>query len=188
MQVDERPSSRPASREPRAASTSRMLLSIAAAWVVSLGVDLLLHGGLLAKLYVQPSPFLLEADEAFRRIPLGYLAFLGLTAGLYWLFRLLDVRGAVAGFQHGATAGAIVWGAFIVGLYSISTARSGLLTGWWLGQTVELGVAGAVLAAAADGASLKRIWVWVAATVAGCVVVTVALQSLGFAPPMRVTR
>lgn len=165
-----------------------MLWSIAAAWILSLGFDLFLHGGLLARLYAEPSPFLLGPEEAFRRLPLGYLAFLGFTVALYWLLRRLGVRGAIAGLRHGAAAGALAWGAFGVGLYSISTARLQLLAAWWMGQTVELGLAGAVLGAAAAGMSRKRIWAVVACVVAACVAGTIVLQSLGLAPPMKLVR
>jgi hypothetical protein len=139
----------------------------------------------LATLYVKPSPFLLEPQDAFRRIPLGYLAFLILTIGLYWLFRKLDVRGLVNGFKLGATAGFVVWGAVVVGLYSISTIELSLAIGWWLGQTLELGFAGAVLGAAANGTPLKRIWILVGITILACVALTVVLQSIGWAPAMQ---
>jgi hypothetical protein len=43
-------------------------------WLAMLGVDFFFHGGLLATLYQQPSPFLLPPSDAFRRIPLGHLA------------------------------------------------------------------------------------------------------------------
>jgi hypothetical protein len=167
---------------------SRAASSIAAAWVLSIGFDLFLHGGLLARLYVEPSPFLLPPEDAFRRIPLGYLAFLGLTVALFWLLRRLAIRGAGAGLRYGTAAGAVVWGALVVGLYSISTAKLPLLAGWWLGQTVELGLAGAVLGAAAHGTSLKRIWAIVTGVVIALVVATVALQSVGLAPAMKVIR
>jgi hypothetical protein len=163
-----------------------MMSAIAAAWVLSVGFDLFLHGGLLARLYVEPSPFLLPPEEAFRRIPLGYLTFLALTVALFWLLRRLDIRGAHRGFRYGALAGAVVWGALTVGLYSISTATVALLAGWWIGQSVELGLAGAVLGAAAKGASLRRLWAIVAAAVVALAVATVALQSLGLAPAMKV--
>jgi hypothetical protein len=165
-----------------------MLLSIAAAWILSLGFDVFLHGGLLARLYVEPHPFLLGPDEAFRRIPLGYLAFLVPTIGLYWLLRRLDVRGTIAGLRHGIAAGALVWGAFVAGLYSISTAALPLLAGWWIGQTLELGLAGAVLGAAANGVPMKRIWAIVTGAVIACAVATVVLQSIGLAPAMKVVR
>jgi len=162
-----------------------VLSTIGAAWVLSLGVDLFLHAGLLARLYTEPSPFLLQAEDAFRRIPLGYASFLALTVGLYWLLRLLKVEGLVGGFRHGLVAGGAVWGAFVIGLYSISTAPLSLLLGWWFGQTLELGLAGAVLGAAAGGVSLRRIWVVVIVVVITSMVVTIVLQSLGFAPAMK---
>lgn len=166
----------------------RVISSIAAAWVLSVGFDLFLHGGLVARAYVKTSPFLLPPEEAFRRIPLGYLAFLGLTMALFWLLRRLEITGVVAGFRYGAIAAAVVWGALAVGLLSISTATLTLLAGWWIGQTFELGLAGAVLGAAANRVPLKRIWVIVAVSVAVLAAVTIALQSLGFAPPMKVVR
>jgi hypothetical protein len=165
-----------------------MALAVLAAWVVSAGFDLFLHGGLLARLYAVPSPFLLEPPDAFRRIPLGYVAFLVLTAALYWLLRRLGVRGAMAGCRYGAAGGAVVWGAFTVGLYSISTATLPLLAGWWIGQTLELGLAGAVLGAALDGVPLKRIWWVVGIAVAVCCTATVVMQSLGWAPAMKIVR
>jgi hypothetical protein len=166
----------------------RAISSIVAAWVLSIGFDLFLHAGVLARAYLQTSPFLLPPEDAFRRIPLGYLAFLGLTTALFWLLRRLEITGMVAGFRYGAIAGAVVWGALAVGLFSISTATLTLLAGWWIGQTVELGLAGAVLGAAANRAPLKRIWVIVAVSVAVLVAATIALQSLGLAPPMKVVQ
>lgn len=162
------------------------MLAVAAAWVLSVGFDLFLHGGLLAGMYVEPSQFLLPPEEAFRRIPLGYLAFLVLTIALFWLLRRLDVRGSIPGFRFGVIAGAVVWGALAVGLYSISTASMTLLIGWWIGQSVELGLAGAVLGAAANGMTLKRLWAIVGVAVFVLVVVTITLQSLGLAPAIKV--
>ncbi len=176
----------PASAERGTVAASRMMLSVAAAWLLSLGFDLFLHAGLLARLYAEPSPFLLEPEEAFRRIPLGYLAFLILTLALYWLFRQIDVRGAGAGFRYGSGAGLVVWGCFAAGLYSISTVPLPLVAGWWAGQALELGLAGAVLGAAANGVPLRRIWALVTIAVVVCAALTIVLQSLGWAPPMKV--
>ena len=187
MQVHESRRSAPADTKPGTVGFSRMALSVVAAWMLSLGFDVFLHGGLLARLYVEPSPFLLGAEEAFRRIPLGYLAFLVLTLALYWLLHRLGIRGAIAGLRYGAVAGAVVWGAFAVGLYSISTATVPLLAGWWVGQTVELGLAGAVLGAAANGVPLRRIWAVVIGAMVACAAGTIVLQSLGLAPPMKLS-
>lgn len=167
-------------------TTARAALTVTAAWILSLGVDLLLHGGLLASHYVEPNPFLLDPHEAFRRIPWGYLTFLILTIALYWLIRRLGVRGAASGFQFGAVAGAVVWGALAIGLYSISTATVPLLAGWWIGQALELGLAGAVIGASAAGARLGRVWALVALVVVLCFVTTVVLQTIGWAPAVKV--
>lgn len=175
-----------AGQRAQSPGTAVAISTVAAAWLLSVGIDLFLHGGLLARLYVAPSPFLLAAEDAFRRIPLGYLAFLLLTICLFWLFRRLQVRGAAEGFRLGALAGAVVWGALVVGLYSISTASLNLLIGWWVGQSVELAFAGAVMGAITGGGSLKRVWVIVGVSIVALVVATVALQSLGLAPAMKV--
>jgi hypothetical protein len=74
----------------------------------------------------------------------------------------------------------------VLGLYSISTASLSLLTGWWIGQTVELAFAGGVLGAVANRVPLKRVWTVVGVTVLALAAATVALQSLGIAPAMKV--
>ena len=158
---------------------------VAAAWVLSLGFDLFLHAGLLARLYRQGSPFLLPPIEAFRRIPLGYASFLIAVLGLLWLFRRLDVRGAGAGVRLGGAVGLTVWGTVALGLYSVSTGSPALLVGWWLGQSAELALAGAVLGARGGGAPLRRIWLLVGFAVVVAVAVTVVLQSLGLAPAVK---
>ena len=166
----------------------KLVLATIAAWLLSLGVDMLLHAGLLASCYRTPTPFLLDADAAFRRIPLGYAAFLVLTFGLAWLVHRLDVRGAWRGLRLGLATGGLVWGALALGLYSITTAPAALLVGWWLGQGIELGLAGAVLASAAAGTPLRRLFLRVGVAVVVCILLTVALQTLGLAPPMRLAK
>ncbi len=173
---------------PGKAGAFHMLSAVVAAWVLSLGFDLFLHAGLLAKLYVEASPFLLQPEQAFRRIPLGYLSFLVLTFSLYWLFHRLEIRGVASGLRLGGIVGLVVWGTLAMGLYSISTAGLPLLVGWWIGQSVELGLAGTVLGAAANGVSLKHIWLVVALAVIGCIAGTIILQTLGLAPAMRVVQ
>jgi hypothetical protein len=176
----------PVTGEPGAINMARAINSIAAAWLLSIGFDLFLHAGLLAQLYLEPSPFLLAPDVAFRRIPLGYLTFLMLTVALYWLLWRLKIQGMSAGFRYGLTVAAVVWGALAIGLYSFSTAALPMLAAWWVGQSLELGLAGAVLGAANDLAPLKRIWMMVVAVVVALVAITVTLQSMGLAPAMRV--
>lgn len=177
------PAGTPAASRPR-----RLLGIVTLAWLLSLGVDLLLHAGLLARLYTEPSPFLLDAGSAFRRIPAGYLAFFLVTFGLAWVMARLDLRDAGSGLRFGVAAGGVIWGALALGLYSISTAPVALLLGWWLGQSVELGLAGAVIGARFGGVPMRRLWPRVLIVVLVLFSVTVALQSLGLAPAMRLER
>lgn len=170
---------------PRKTGALQVIGVVGAAWFLSLGFDFFLHAGLLAKFYFEPSPFILQPEVAFRRIPLGYLSFLAITLSLYWLFHRLGIRGVASGLRHGGIVGSIVWGALTIGLYSISTATLPLLVGWWIGQAAELGLAGAVLGAAAAGVSLKRIWIVVALAVFGCIAGTFVLQNLGLAPAVK---
>ena len=158
---------------------------MAAAWLLSLGVDVLLHGGLFASQYAAPTSFLLDPHESFRRIPFGYVTFLILTSGLYWLLRRLDIEGPWPGFRHGGAAGCVIWGALVLGLYSITTAPAGLLTAWWIGQSLELGLAGAVIGSSNAGARLGRIWAVVLVAVLVCFAATVTLQTVGWAPVAR---
>lgn len=155
------------------------------AWLVSLGFDLFLHAGALAALYARPSLFLLPADTAFRRIPLGYAGFLVLTAALYWLFRQVGIRDWFAGLRLGLLTGLTLWGAWTLGLYSISVAEGDLLVGWWLGQGAEMGLAGAFLGAAASGMERRRYLTKGAVVVGVLVVVTVVLQVTGLVPAMK---
>jgi hypothetical protein len=153
--------------------------------MLSLAFDVFLHAGLLARLYARPSPVLLPADRAFARIPLGWTAFLVLTAALWWLLRRADVRGAAAGGRLGLSGGLLLWGAWSLGLYSISRFDGDLLIGWWLGQAAELGIAGAVLGAARAGMGRGKLFTRVALAMVVLVAGTVVLQALGLAPPMK---
>ena len=108
-----------------------------------------------------------------------------LLVSFVWLLNALRVEGAGSGLRYGFGAGALVWGAHALGLYSISTAPPLLLAGWFAGQTLELALAGALLGAAAAGASPRRIWGLAAMTVVAAVLATVLMQSLGLAPAMR---
>lgn len=159
--------------------------AIAAAWLLSVGFDVFLHAGLLAHLYARPSAFLLPAEDAFRRIPLGYATFLVLTVSLWWLFSRLDVKGGFTGLRLGIGIGLVLWGAWSLGLYSVSVAEGDLLVGWWLGQGVEMGLAGAVLGAAAAGIRRRTLWTRVGIAWLLLAATTVLLQTLGLAPAMK---
>jgi len=152
------------------------------AWLSMIGVDFFLHAGVLARLYVEPSPFLLPPDRAFTLIPLGYLSFLGLAILLIWLMARLGIQGWRQGAIFGLQLGALSWGAFILGLLSISTAPPALLAGWFFGQSVELGIAGMVAGSGFAVPQLGRLFLKVVALVIGAFALSVVLQNVGLAP------
>ena len=151
-------------------------------WLAMLGCDFFLHAGALSRFYLRPSPFLLPPLEAFRLIPVGYLSFLLLTILLLWLMLKLNLAGRKAGFLFGLKVGALVWGSFVLGLLSISTAESGLLASWFFGQTLELAIGGVVLGEGLAKANLGRLFIAVLVLVIGLVSITLILQILGIAP------
>jgi hypothetical protein len=151
-------------------------------WLSMIGFDFLLHAGLLAHLYIEPSPFLLPPDRAFALIPVGYLSFLILSIMLIWLMTRLGIQGWSHGGIFGLQLGAFTQAAFILGLLSVSTAAPALLAGWFFGQTVELGVAGMVVGRGLAVSRLGRLFAMVLALVVGAIALTVLLQNVGLAP------
>jgi hypothetical protein len=159
-------------------TTWRLLQTGALAILAIVGFDLFLHAGLLAPLYESASPFLLTPDEAFRRIPFGYLSFVLLVVLLIWLMVKLEIKQWKGGFAFGLLVGLLVWGAETLGLYSISTASPVLLLGWFLGQSLELGIAGLVVGSALGTERLLPLVVKVVVFFFISVVLSVILQNI----------
>jgi hypothetical protein len=157
------------------------------AWLSMLGFDLLLHAGLLAEIYLQPSPFLLPPLKAFALIPFGYLSFLLLSVLLVWLMIQLKLAGWRQGALFGLELGGLTWGAFVLGLLSVSTASFSLLFGWFIGQTLELAIAGAVIGSGLVGMRLWRLFGVVIVFVLLSVIMVIILQSLGVVPTTRIS-
>ena len=157
------------------------------AWVSMLGFDFFLHAGLLAKLYLQPSPFLLPPLASFKLIPLGYLSFLLLSVLLVWLMTRLKLAGWRQGIVFGLKLGGLTWGAFVLGLLSISTASFALLFGWFIGQTLESAIAGAVIGSGLEGTRLRRLFGVVLILLLLSVITVIILQSLGIVPTTRIS-
>jgi hypothetical protein len=67
-------------------------------------------------------------------------------------------------------------------LASISTASPALLAGWLVGQTLELGVGGAVIGSGLGRRRLRSLLLRVLALALAAFIVTIALQSAGLAP------
>jgi hypothetical protein len=148
-------------------------------WLSMLGVDFFLHGGLLAKLYAQPSPFLLPPLDAFRRIPLGYLAALLLAALLLWLMLRLGLSGWRQGLSFGLRLGALMGTSGMLGLLSISTVEPSLAAAWLFSQILQMGLAGAVTGSGLAGLRPRTLFLRVIALVLCLAVVTIAIQSVG---------
>jgi len=175
-------------KRPLSISTRRFLLTILLSWLSMLGFDFFLNAGLLARLYLEPSPFLLPPAEAFRRVPAGYLSFLMLTSLLVWLMERLGVSGWAKGLSFGLALGAVVFGASLIALWSIATASALLLASWFVGQTLQLGIAAAVAGSGLAGQRPLKLIVKVAAFVLLMAVATLALQNAGLAPAIPISR
>lgn len=156
------------------------------AWLSMLGFDFLLHAGVLAGLYLQPSPFLLSPVAAFALIPVGYFALLLSAVLVVWLMLRLKLAGWREGAIFGLELGSLTWGPFVLGLLSISTATLPLLIGWFIGQTLELAIAGAVVGSGLSGMRLRRLFGAVLVFVLLSVITTIILQSLGVVPTTRI--
>jgi hypothetical protein len=157
------------------------------AWLAMVGMDFLLHAGILANLYTQASPFLLSQRTAFALIPLGYSSFLLMVILLIWLMLRLKIVGWRSGAVFGLEIGILVAGAFILGLASISTANPSLLLGWFIGQTLELTIAGTVIGAGLAGFRLSRLFGIVLIFVILAFIITIILQSTGLTSGIRPT-
>jgi hypothetical protein len=155
----------------------RLAAAIALAWLAAVGFDFLLHAGILRGMYLSPGSFLLPPELAFRRIPLGYLALLLVSILLAWLMRLGGISGLQAGTRFGLLFGILSWGTWCLALASITTAPWGLLIAWFVGQSLEAGLIGAVLGAALPADSLRRLAGWVALLLVCCVFLGVLAQN-----------
>ena len=164
-------------------SKRRLVMLAVLAWVTILAVDFFVHGGLLARLYlVEDDPFLLPPHRAFALIPLGYLSYAVMAATLTWLMARLRVRGPWPGALFGGTFGALMWGAFGLGLLSISTIRPVLALGWFVGSAAGLAAGGAVLGAGLGGVRTRRLVMLVIGLAIILAAATVAMQNTGLAP------
>lgn len=162
----------------------RMIAVTLLAWIAVIGFDFFLHGALLARLYLEPTPFLLSAEEMFRRIPIGYLSFLIAVTLIAWLASRLGIRDAAEGLIFGLKFGAAVWGSLALGLLSVTSAPTSLMVGWFIGQTAESGLAGMIIGVGLGARRLNKLTVRVIAFAVLMIAITIGLQSIGWAPPM----
>ena len=151
-----------------------------------LGFDFFLHGGVLASFYFAQNAFTLSPMEAFRRIPIGYLGFLLLAMFLVWVIPLFKASNWKQAFWLGIQLGAILWGGFLFGLVSISNISLNMAIAWFFGQTIELGIGGAVLGMVSEASSMRRITFIVVSFVIFAITATILLQSIGVVPTLRI--
>jgi hypothetical protein len=168
-------------------SKRNVILLTFLAWLSMLGFDFFLHAGLLAGIYQQQSPFLLPPLTALKLIPVGYLSFLLLAVLLVWLMLRLKLSGWREGAIFGLELGGLAWGSFVLGLLSISTASFLLGIGWFIGQTLELAIAGAVVGSGLAGMRLWRLFRIVIVFVLLSLITTILLQSFGVVPTSRIS-
>jgi hypothetical protein len=169
---------------PRRAAGFWIRLALTA-WLATLAFDFLLNAGILAGLWLEPSPFLLPPAVSFARIPAGYVSFLVFDCMLLWLGARLGISGALAGARLGLGLGFLLNAAWLVGLYSISTAPPAVLLAWLVGQAAQLGVAGAVIGSGLASGRLGRIFAVVVVGAVLAIAAVVILQTAGVAPAAK---
>lgn len=146
-------------------------------WVAIIGFDFIWHGGILADVYTQSNPVMLDPELAFMRIPYGYGALLVQVVLVYWLFSLIKVNEWRGGTQLGFMFGGIMGIASILGQFSILAIELEILILWGIGQVIEFGTMGAVIGAGISDASLKKLAAKVAVLVVIAFLFTIVLQS-----------
>ncbi len=120
--------------------------SVVVAWLVAVGVDLLLNAGVFAPLFEQArEPSLLTDEELFRRIPVAYIALFAGVAALAWLQDRLTARGVRAGMVLGAAAGAVMAGLGVVSLWTAVDLTAEFVLAAIVVQVGQFAAAGAVL-------------------------------------------
>ena len=152
------------------------------AWLAMLGLDFLLNGALFARMYQGGGAFFLDPGEAFRRIPVGYVAFLILAIAIVEIANRLHVSSFAKGIRLGLAMGGVlaaVWSLSLVSIARLDTLVALAFAVIWLALVV---LGSAVAASGLARPSLRRLAFGVAAFDVVCVVTVIALQSFGVVP------
>lgn len=150
-----------------------------------LGLDFLLNGAVFAPMYQAGGGFMLAPAEAFRRIPLGYLAFLILAAAIVEIAYRLRVTRVAGGVRLGFVIGGALGALWSLSLLSIATLAIQVALAFaviWLALSV---LGSAVSAAGLTQDSLRGLMLRVVAFDVLCAVTVIALQSLGVVPTLK---
>jgi len=148
-------------------------------WLAMVGVDFVLNAALFAGMYRDGGAFMLPPEEAFRRIPLGYAAFLILALGTVELAHRLGARSIIDGLRLGFASGAALAGEWGLGLYSIATLTPSVALAFGVIWLMLLAVGGGVAAAGLRGPSVRRLALRVMGADVLCAITVVALQTFG---------
>jgi hypothetical protein len=182
-------SSSPVVAAHRSTALGTMSIRIRAAvlaWLAMLGLDFVLNGAVFAAIYQRSDPFLLAPADAFRRIPIGYLAFLLLAFGIVEAVRRLHIArlrdGAFVGVAMGGVVG-LVWALSLYSITAVAAPVAGAFAVIWL-AVITLGAA--VGAVGLGNTSWRRLAVLVVAFDIVCVVAVIALQTFGAVPTIKV--
>ena len=166
-------------------SLRRFILRVLASWIFMVALDLLLNAGLFAKLWLEPSSFLLAPQDLLRRLYLGYIAFLVQAVAYVWLTARIGVRNWKQGSLFGLILGAVLNIASVLGLRSGTTASwTMLLVAWLIGGTV-LATGACFAAGFAAERGEKRALLSAFLFLIGSVILIMLLQSTGIVPAQR---
>jgi hypothetical protein len=167
----------------RSATTMSARIRIALlAWLAMLGLDFLLNGALFARMYQNGDTFMLAPTEAFRRIPLGYLAFLIVALAIVETAHRLGITRVAEGLRLGLISGGVVGSVWGLSLYSIATLEASVALTFAVIWLALLLLGWAVAAAGLARTSLRALTLGIATFVVVCVVTVIALQSFGVVP------
>ena len=125
----------------------RVALAAVAAWVVYLGVSVLVHAVLLADLYQQHARAMRAQAEQMAILPFGFaLALLGFFAFAYTYAKGYEGgSGAQEGLRFGVLVGLLICCFAIIFQYMVWPMSTSLLIAWFVDYIAEFAVYGAIV-------------------------------------------
>jgi len=165
-------------------SVRKFALRVFASGIFMMALDLFLNAGVFAKAWLEPSSFLLDPQQLFRRIPLGYIAFF-LEACVYvWLTMRVGARTWKRGCFFGLKLGGLLNIASTLGLRSGTTASWPILLIWLVGGIV-LTTGACSMAGLSSARGEKRALLSAILALVVAFILIVVLQNTGLVPTRR---
>jgi hypothetical protein len=165
-------------------SVRKFVLRVLASGILMMALDLFLNAGVFAKVWLEPSPFLLDPQQLFRRIPLGYIAFF-LEAGVYvWLTMRIGAKTWKQGCILGLIVGGLLNIASTFGLRSGTTASWPILLVWLVGGTALTTGACSMTGLSSERGEKRALLSGILALVVAFILIVV-LQNTGLVPIRR---